>query len=188
MGETRKLRNESSNFASRIRDHVNLGSKLSETVMGKLRLGARIIQEGGRENMFKQTFGMREGEELLKASQCYLSTTAGPIAGLLFISTEKVAFLSESPVTISSPTGHSITTDYKVLIPIRKIKTGKESENMKKPGQKYLLIVTKDEFEFWFMGFLRYEKAFDSLRKALSLVGIQLCEKPSRKGFLLLSA
>ncbi|OMO98200.1 hypothetical protein COLO4_14079 [Corchorus olitorius] len=156
MGETKKLRNESSNFASRIRDHVNLGSKLSETVMGKLRLGARIIQEGGRENMFKQTFGMRQGEELLKASQCYLSTTAGPIAGLLFISTEKVAFLSESPVTISSPTGHSITTDYKVLIPIKKIKTGKESENMKKAGQKYLLIVTKDEYEFWFMGFLRF--------------------------------
>ena len=38
---------------------VNMGSKLSETVKGKLSLGARIIQECGRENVFKQIFVMR---------------------------------------------------------------------------------------------------------------------------------
>ncbi|KAJ6861805.1 hypothetical protein NC651_037767 [Populus alba x Populus x berolinensis] len=59
-----------------------LGAKLSETVKGKLRLGAKITQHAGTENVFKQEFGVGEGEELLKASQCYLSTTAGPTAGL----------------------------------------------------------------------------------------------------------
>ena len=91
------------------------GPKLSQTVKGKLSLGARVIQQGGRENMLRQIFGMREGEEMLKASQCYLSTTAGPIAGLLFISTEKIGFCSERPITIPSPTGHLIRTPYKVF-------------------------------------------------------------------------
>lgn len=95
---------------------VKLGSKLSETVKGKLRLGAKIIQEGGRENIFKQVFGMKEDEKLLKASQCYLSTTAGPIAGLLFSSTEKVAFCSERSIAISSSTGQAIKTPYKVTL------------------------------------------------------------------------
>lgn len=94
---------------------VKMGSKLSETVKGKLRLGTKIIQEGGRENIFKQMFGMTEGEEMLKASQCYLSTTAGPIAGLLFISTEKVAFISDSLITVSCATGQSIRIPYKVF-------------------------------------------------------------------------
>ena len=93
---------------------VKLGSKLSETVKGKLSLGAKVIKEGGRGNIFKQIFGVNEGEELLKASQCYLSTTGGPIAGLLFISTQKIAFCSERAITIPSSTGHLIRTPYKV--------------------------------------------------------------------------
>lgn len=93
---------------------MKLGPKLSETVKGKISLGARVIREGGRENIFRQVFGMGEGEQMLKASQCYLSTTAGPIAGLLFVSTEKVAFCSERSITIPSPDGHLFTTPYKV--------------------------------------------------------------------------
>lgn len=95
---------------------MKMGPKWSETVKGKLRLGARIIQQGGRENIFKQIFGVGEGEQLLKASQCYLSTTAGPIAGLLFVSTQKVAFCSERSISLPSPTGEAIKTPYKVRI------------------------------------------------------------------------
>ncbi|KAJ7975373.1 GEM-like protein 4 [Quillaja saponaria] len=161
---------KSSSLAHRIHEHVKLGPKFSETVKSKLSLGAKIIQEGGRENVFKQIFGMNEGEEMLKASQCYLYTTDGPIAGLLFISTEKVAFCSERSMTFSSPTGdQSVKTPYKVLIPIGKIKAVQESQNENKPAEKYIEIVTEDDFEFWFMGFLRYEKAFRNLQKAMSM-------------------
>ncbi|XVF08491.1 hypothetical protein REPUB_Repub07fG0007700 [Reevesia pubescens] len=133
-----------------------MGSKLSETVKSKLSLGARIIQEGGRDNVFKQIFDVKEGEELLKASQCYLSTTAGPIAGLLFISTEKVAFCSERSINVTSPIGQLLgTVPYKVVIPIRKLKRANRSQNVNNPAQKYIEIVTWDGFEFWFMGFLR---------------------------------
>ncbi|KAK9278038.1 hypothetical protein L1049_027595 [Liquidambar formosana] len=164
-----KLGRKSPSFTYRVREHVRLGPKISETVKSKLSLGARIIQEGGRENIFKQMFGEREGEVMLKASQCYLSTTAGPIAGLLFISTDKVAFCSERPITCPSTTGEFIRAPYKVLIPIQKIKRVNQSENVNKPAQKYIEIVTEDDFEFWFMGFLRYEKAFKNLQKAISM-------------------
>nr|XP_043630786.1 GEM-like protein 7 [Erigeron canadensis] len=160
----------SNSFASRVRDHVTMGPKLSETVKGKLRLGAKIIRKGGRENIFKEVFGENDEEKLLKASQCYLSTTAGPIAGVLFISTQKVAFCSDRSITLRSPNGDLIRKPYKVLIPISKIKEANESENVDNTAQKYIEIVTDDNFEFWFMGFVRYEKAFRNLRKALSFV------------------
>lgn len=97
-----------------------MGQNLSETVKGKLSVGAKIIKNGGRENIFRQVFGKGEEEEnrekLLKASQCYLSTTAGPIAGILFISTHKVAFCSERPITLPcSPSGILLRTPYKVF-------------------------------------------------------------------------
>ncbi|KAL2541303.1 putative GEM-like protein 8 [Abeliophyllum distichum] len=156
------------NFAQGIREHVKLGPKLTETLKGKLRLGARILQVGGLEKVFKQNFNVINGEKLLKASQCYLSTTAGPIAGLLFISTDKIGFCSERSIKLSSPTGKLLRIHYKVTIPLGKIKRANESENVKKPRQKYVQIVTEDNFEFWFMGFLNRQKAFKYLQQATS--------------------
>ncbi|KEH26878.1 putative GEM-like protein 8 isoform X2 [Medicago truncatula] len=162
-------RKERSSFAYSIHEHVKLGPKFSETLKGKLSLGAKIIQEGGRGNIFKHIFGMQEEEKLLKASQCYLYTTAGPIAGILFISTVKVAFCSERPTSFSSADGDLVKAPYKVLIPMEKIKEVNESMNVNKLEQKYIEVVTKDDSEFWFMGFLRYEKAIKNLNNAISM-------------------
>lgn len=94
---------------------VRLAPKITETVKGKLSLGAKILHVGGMEKIFKQLFSVREGEKLLKASQCYLSTTAGPIAGLLFISTDKVAFRSERSLKFYSKNGEIVRVHYKVI-------------------------------------------------------------------------
>ncbi|CAN0909022.1 GEM-like protein 4 [Linum grandiflorum] len=156
-------------FAHGIREHVKLGSKITDTLKGKLTLGARILQLGGVRKVFRQLFSVSEGERLLKASQCYLSTSAGPIAGLLFISTHKLAFCSERSIQLSSPEGKkSIRVHYKVLIPLEKIEMANQSENVKNPSQKYMEIVTLDGFDFWFMGFLSYKKAFKCLQQAIS--------------------
>ncbi|XP_017257721.1 GEM-like protein 4 [Daucus carota subsp. sativus] len=168
-GQKNKPGRKAGSFAFRIKEHVRMGPKLSETVKGKLSVGAKIILKGGRENIFRHIFGVSEGEKLLKASQCYLSTTAGPIAGILFISTLKLAFFSERSITLPSDKGGCLKTPYKVLIPISKIKEANESENVNKPAQKYIEVVTEDGFEFWFMGFVRYEKAFMNLQKAISM-------------------
>ncbi|KAI3982839.1 hypothetical protein MKX01_010322 [Papaver californicum] len=113
--------------------------------------------------------GVEVGEKLLKVSRCYLSTTAGPIAGLLFVSTEKIAFCSEKSLNISSTNGGFIRTPYKVVIPIEKIKRVEESQNINKPKQKYIEIVTVDHFDFWFMGFVNYGKAFRTLQKSINI-------------------
>ncbi|RYR57949.1 hypothetical protein Ahy_A05g023618 isoform A [Arachis hypogaea] len=155
-------RKKGSSFASRIHEHVKIGSKLSETLKGKLNLGKKIIQKGGRGNIFKHIFGMQEDEKLLKASQCYLYTTAGPIAGVLFVSTKKVAFCSENHITFSSSSGELVSAPYKVLIPVQKIREVNESQNVNKLKQKYIEIVTEDEYEFWFMGFLSWNLITES--------------------------
>ncbi|KAL0446633.1 UNVERIFIED_CONTAM: GEM-like protein 4 [Sesamum latifolium] len=162
-----KLGESMDGFAQGIREHVKLGPKLSETVKGKLRLGARILQFGGVEKVFRQKFNIRDDEKLLKASQCYLSTTAGPIAGLLFVSSNRVAFCSERSIKLSSPTGKPLKAHYKVMIPLRKIKRATESENVKKPTQKYVQIVTDDNFEFWFMGFLNHGNTLKYLQQTI---------------------
>jgi GRAM domain len=147
---------------------VSLGPKFTETVKGKLTLGKRILQAGGIERVFRQSFTVEIGEELLKASQCHLSTTAGPIAGLLFISTTKIAFRSDRSISVTLPKGEVAKLPYKVLIPLEKVKDLTESENMNKPEQKYVHIVTIDAFEFWFMGFVNYQRSFKYLKQAIS--------------------
>lgn len=162
-----KISEKVENLAQGIREHVKIGAKLSETVKGKLRLGARILQVGGVKKVFKHNFSVRDGEKLLKASQCYLSTTSGPIAGLLFISTDRVSFCSERSIKISNSNGDFLRIHYKVSIPIQKIKRADQSENMKDPSRKYIDIVTKDDFEFWFMGFLNHQRTFNFLQLAV---------------------
>ncbi|KAE8100795.1 hypothetical protein FH972_018655 [Carpinus fangiana] len=163
-----KASKKGDSFAHGVREHVRHGPNITETVKGKLSLGARILKVGGVEKVFRRLFSVREGEKLLKASQCYLSTTAGPIAGLLFISTDNVAFCSDRSIKISSPNGEMTRIHYKVLIPLRKIKRVEQSENVKKPSQKYMEIVTVDNFDFWFVGFLSYQKSFKCLQEAIS--------------------
>ena len=144
------------------------GPKITDTLKGKLRLGARILQVGGVEKVFMKLFNANNEEKLLKASQCYLSTTSGPIAGLLFISTHKVAFCSDKSIKISSSNGELIRVHYKVSIPHEKIQQVNQSQNMKKPSEKYIEIVTVDGFDFWFMGFFNYKKALRYLQQAIS--------------------
>ncbi|KAL5543062.1 hypothetical protein UlMin_010772 [Ulmus minor] len=125
---------------------VKLGPKMTENVKGKLSLVAKILQFGGVEKIFEKLF-------------------TGPLVGLLFISTLEIAFYSQKSIKVSSPNGELIRVRYKVVIPVNKVKCANQSENVKKPSQKYIEIVTVDNFDFWFMGFTNYKKAFKSLQQ-----------------------
>ncbi|KAF7010069.1 hypothetical protein CFC21_024536 [Triticum aestivum] len=155
-------------FARGIREHVSLGPKLYETVRGKLSLGARILQAGGVEKVFRRWFSVEKGEKLLNASQCYLSTTAGPIAGMLFVSSERVAFRSDRSLALTSPKGDTVRVPYKVAVPLSRVKAAKPSENQHRPEQKYVQLVTDDGFEFWFMGFVSYQASLQHLEQAIA--------------------
>uniref|UniRef100_A0A0E0DGE7 GRAM domain-containing protein n=1 Tax=Oryza meridionalis TaxID=40149 RepID=A0A0E0DGE7_9ORYZ len=154
--------------AQGFREHVTLGPKLSETVKGKLSLGAKILQAGGIERVFRKAFSAEKGERLVKALQCYLYTTGGPIAGMLFVSTKKVAFRSDRPVTVTSAKGDVARVPYKVVVPLRRIAQVRPSENADKPEEKYIHVVTVDGFEFWFMGFVSYQRSCKYMQQAIS--------------------
>ncbi|KAL6899532.1 hypothetical protein ACP4OV_006190 [Aristida adscensionis] len=155
-------------IAQGIKEHVSLGSKLSETVKGKLTLGARILQAGGVEKAFRQWFAVDKNEKLLRASQCYLHTTAGPIAGMLFVSTARVAFRSDRSLAVPAPGGATARVPYKVTIPLRKVKAVRPSENKHRPEQRYVHLLTNDGFEFWFMGFVSYHRSLHHLERAVA--------------------
>ncbi|KAG0476041.1 hypothetical protein HPP92_012882 [Vanilla planifolia] len=155
-------------YARGIKSNVSLGTNLSRAVKGKLSLGARILQAGGIEKFFVQNFSVEEGEKLFNAFQCYLSTTAGPIAGVLLISTKKIAFHSDRSIKLTSVREEIARIPYKVVIPLRRIKRVSPCENEAKPTQKYIQVVTEDGFVFWFMGFVLYERSFKSLQQAIN--------------------
>ncbi|NP_001354891.1 FIP1 [Zea mays] len=157
--------------AQGLKEHVALGPNLYETVRGKLSLGARILRAGGVEKAFRRWFSVvGKGERLLRASQCYLSTTAGPIAGTLFVSTERIAFRSDRSLALTSPKRGTVVlvrVPYKVSIPLGRVKTATPGGNKDRPEQKYVQVVTDDGFVFWFMGFVRYQVSLHELEKAI---------------------
>uniref|UniRef100_A0A0A9GRV1 GRAM domain-containing protein n=1 Tax=Arundo donax TaxID=35708 RepID=A0A0A9GRV1_ARUDO len=160
-------------IAKGIKEHVTLGPKLADTVKGKLTLGVKILQAGGVEKVFRQWFSVDKNEKLLRASQCYLFTTAGPIAGMLFVSTARVAFHSDRSLEVSTPRGDKARVPYKVTIPLRKVKAVRPSENKHRPEQRYIELVTNDGFEFWFMGFVTYNRSLQHLEQAVAYAQAQ---------------
>lgn len=180
-GAGRRRRVTGDRVAQGLKEHVTLGPKLYETVKGKLSLGARILRAGGVGKVFRRWFSSPVGgggERLLRASQCYLSTTAGPIAGMLFVSTERVAFRSDRslalPLALASPAGGGSGTTtvlrvpYKVSIPLRRVAAARPGQNRDRPEHKYVQVVTRDGFDFWFMGFVRYQASLQELEKAVA--------------------
>lgn len=93
---------------------MSLGTKLIEIMKHKLTYGAKIIQFGSQDKLFRKNFSTTDKEKLLQASQCYLYTTAGAIAGLMFVSTERVAFCSHKSIKTYSTTGKLLKFQYKV--------------------------------------------------------------------------
>ncbi|XP_076889123.1 GEM-like protein 7 [Bidens hawaiensis] len=157
-------------FAVWIKNYVSLGPKLIEIMKLKLSYGAKIIQFGSQDKIFRKNFSTKDKEKVLQASQCYLYTTAGAIAGFLFVSTERVAFCSQKPIKTYSTTGKLLKFQYKVSIPLEKIDGVNKSRNMKRPSNNYMELVTVDDFNFWFMGFINYKKTLRNLHHAITHV------------------
>ena len=76
---------------------MRLDSNISESVKVKLRLGVKILKVGGMERIFKQKFNITEGEKLLKACKCYMSTTLGPMQASFLSQPTKLPFTVRDP-------------------------------------------------------------------------------------------
>ncbi|KAD5317119.1 hypothetical protein E3N88_17065 [Mikania micrantha] len=155
-------------FAIWLKNYASLGPKLVEIMKHKLSYGAKIFQFGSQDKLFSKNFSTKEKEKLLQASNCYLYTTAGAIAGLMFVSTERVGFCSHKSIKTYSTTGNLLKFQYKVTIPLEKINRVNERLNKKASSNTYMELVTVDDFNFWFMGFMHYKKTVRSLHHAIS--------------------
>lgn len=72
---------------------------LTDAALGRIAQGTKVLAEGGYEKVFQQTFETTPEEQLKNSFACYLSTSAGPVMGILYVSTAKLAFSSDSPLS-----------------------------------------------------------------------------------------
>ncbi|XP_062228458.1 GLABRA2 expression modulator-like [Phragmites australis] len=164
MGETTKM------VESLSRDtwqHFKTGPSFTEAAMGRLAQGTKVLAEGGYEKIFRQTFEVLPDEQLKICYACYLSTSAGPVMGVLYISTDKIAFCSDNPLSYKAG-NKTEWSYYKVVIPLHQLRTANPSVSKVNPAEKYIQVVSVEGHEFWFMGFLMYDKAVTSLQEALA--------------------
>jgi hypothetical protein len=78
---------------------VKTGPSFADAAVGRIAQGTKVLAEGGYEKIFRQTFETVPEEQLVKTFACYLSTSAGPVMGVLYLSTAKLAFCSDNPLS-----------------------------------------------------------------------------------------
>ncbi|KAL5200649.1 hypothetical protein ABZP36_021852 [Zizania latifolia] len=164
VGETTKM------VESLSRDtwqHFKTGPSFTEAAMGRLAQGTKVLAEGGYEKIFRQTFEVLPEEQLKISYACYLSTSAGPVMGVMYISTVKIAFCSDNPLSYKAG-NKTEWSYYKVVIPLHQLRAANPSVSKVNPAEKYIQVVSVEGHEFWFMGFLMYDKAVSSLQEALN--------------------
>ncbi|KAJ6943995.1 hypothetical protein NC652_009427 [Populus alba x Populus x berolinensis] len=155
--------------ARNIWHNLSTGPSVPQAAWGKVNLTVKAMTEGGFESLFKHIFETTDPNEKLKKSfACYLSTSTGPVAGTLYLSTARVAFCSDRPLCHTAPSGEEAWSYYKVMIPLEKISRVSSETMLENPPRKYIQLVSTDGHDFWFMGFVNFEKALQNLSESVS--------------------
>ncbi|KAK9047491.1 hypothetical protein V6N11_053333 [Hibiscus sabdariffa] len=150
-------------IAENMWQHLKTGPSFADAAVGKIAQTTKVIADGGYEKIFRTTFETVPDEKLLKTYACYLSTSAGPVVGVLYLSTEKLGFCSDNPLAyqVGDQTQYSY---YKVIIPLHQLRAVNPSASKANPAEKYIQIISVDNHEFWFMGFVHYDSAVKNLQ------------------------
>ncbi|XP_057481765.1 GEM-like protein 5 isoform X2 [Actinidia eriantha] len=96
-----------------------------------------------------------------------ITGATGPVAGTLYLSNAHAAFCSDRPLSFTAPSGQESWSYYKIMVPLGKICAINPVVMRDNPLEKYLQVVTIDGHDFWFMGFVNYEKATRHLSESL---------------------
>ncbi|KAM0934839.1 putative GEM-like protein [Dioscorea sansibarensis] len=165
-------------FANHLWHNLKTSPRKEEGAWRKLKLTVKGITKGGFESLYKQTFPTKPDEKLNDTFACYLSTTTGAVAGTLFISDLHVAFCSDRPLSFNAPSGQLLWSYYKIMIPLGRIASANPVTSDGIPAgttsisstrrETYIGIDTVDGREFWFMGFINLDSAYQRLQQALA--------------------
>lgn len=170
VGEATK---KAEDIAGNTWQHLKTSPSIADAALGRIALGTKVLAEGGYDKIFRQTFEVDPEEQLQNSFACYLSTSAGPVMGMLYLSTAKLAFCSDNPLpyTTENKTEWSY---YKVIIPLYQLKAICPSSSRTNSLEKYIQVISIDNHEFWFMGFLNYTGAVKCLQDALQAHTLQV--------------
>lgn len=146
--------------------HLKTAPSVTDAAVGRIAQSTKVIAEGGYEKVFRQSFETVPEEKLLKSYACYLSTSAGPVMGVMYLSTAKLAFCSDNPLSYKNGE-ETQWSYYKVVIPLYQLKAVNPSASKVNKAEKYIQIISVDNHEFWFMGFVNYDNAVKHLQGAL---------------------
>lgn len=152
--------------------HLKTGPSLADAALGRIAQGTKVLAEGGYEKIFHQTFETVPEEQLQNSFACYLSTSAGPVMGILYVSTAKLAFCSDNPLSYKAD-DKTEWSYYKVVLPLHQLKAVNPSSSRNNPSEKYIQVISVDNHEFWFMGFLNYDGAVKCLQVVLQAHQLQ---------------
>ncbi|XP_021740311.1 GEM-like protein 1 [Chenopodium quinoa] len=153
-------------LAGNMWQHLKTSPSVADAAVARITQQTKIIAEGGYEKVFKQTFETLPEEQLKKWFACYLSTSAGPVMGTLYLSTVKLAFCSDNPLSYTNG-DKTEWSYYKVVIPLDQLKAVNPSTSKINSAEKYIQIISVDNHEFWFMGFVYYDNAVKYLQEVL---------------------
>ncbi|KAL5797260.1 hypothetical protein ACOSQ2_002080 [Xanthoceras sorbifolium] len=160
--------NKAETMANNIWQNLRTSSSVPGAAWGKMNLTAKAISGGGFESLYKQTFATHPNENLKKSFACYLSTSTGPVAGTLYLSNVHVAFCSDRPLSFTAPSGQKTWSYYKVMVPLAMVGTVNPVNMKENSSEKYIQMVTFDGHDFWFMGFVNFDKASRHLSESIS--------------------
>ncbi|XP_021802910.1 GLABRA2 expression modulator [Prunus avium] len=163
VGEATK---KAEDLAGNTWQHLRTSPSFADAAMGRIAQGTKVLAEGGYEKIFQSTFETAPEEQLQNSFACYLSTSAGPVMGVLYVSTAKLAYCSDNPISYKAD-DQTEWSYYKVVIPLHQLKAVNPSSSRSNPAEKYIQVISIDNHEFWFMGFLNYDGAVQSLQEAL---------------------
>ncbi|XP_078444487.1 FH interacting protein 1 [Wolffia australiana] len=157
---------QAEDLAGNVWQHLKTGPSIADAAMGRIAQGTKVLAEGGYEKIFRQTFETLPEEKLKDSYACYLSTSAGPVMGVLYLSSAKLAFCSDSPLSykVEDKTEWSY---YKVVIPLHQVRQVNPSISKINNAEKYIQVISIDNHEFWFMGFVSYDGALKKLQQSL---------------------
>ncbi|KAL6179384.1 hypothetical protein ACLB2K_050899 [Fragaria x ananassa] len=153
-------------LAGNMWQHLKTGPSFADAAVGRIAQSAKVIAEGGYEKIFQKNFETVPEEQLLKTFACYLSTSAGPVMGVIYLSTAKLAFCSDDPLSYKNG-DQTAWSYYKVVIPLHQLKAVNPSTSKVKAAEKYIQVISVDNHEFWFMSFVNYDSAVKHLQEAL---------------------
>ncbi|XP_047957952.1 GEM-like protein 1 [Salvia hispanica] len=157
-------------LAGNMWQNLKTGPSITDAAVGRIARSTKVMSEGGYEKVFQNTFENAPEEKMLKYYGCYLSTSAGPVAGVLYLSTAKVAFCSDDPLSYKVPESEEVRMSYyKVVITLQQLKAVNTSTSQTNSVEKYIQIISVDNHEFWFMGFVYYDSAVKNLQGVLQV-------------------